>query len=130
MAAGTRFLVLSHTLLNYLSALGAHRNLQLVLTDDCARAVDWLRSTLDALAGMLEASQTLPTPDAHREAALLDALARAARGRLSDGERVLHAQLVLALRLLPPLREQAVALVAPVAGGADGGDAAAVLASG
>ena len=130
MAAGTRFLVLSHTLLNYLSALGAHRNLQLVLANDSARAVDWLRSTLDALAGALEASQTLPAPDAPHEAALLDALVRAAQGPLSDGERVLHSQLVLALRLLPPLREQAAALVAPVAGGADGGDAAAVLVSG
>ncbi len=130
MAAGTRFLVLSHTLLNYLSALGAHRNLQLVLADDSARAVAWLRSTLDALAGALEASQTLPASDAPHEAALLDALVRAAQGPLSDGERVLHSQLVLALRLLPPLREQAAALVAPVAGGADGGDAAAVLVSG
>ena len=50
--AGTHFLVLSHTLLNYLSALGAHRDtLQLVLPDDAsAHAASHLLATLDARA--------------------------------------------------------------------------------
>lgn len=132
MAAGTHFLVLSHTLLNYLSALGAHRNTSLVLAQDSAsaRAVACLQGTLEALAGALEAGRALPPPQAHGEADLLDALACAAEEAVVDGERVLHSQLGLALRLLPQLRTQAAALVAQAAGGADGGDAAALLAPG
>ncbi len=119
-AAGTQFLVLSHTLLNYLSALGAHRNTRLALAGDsaAARAVASLLGTLDALALALEAGQTLPAPQTPQEAELLDALARSADAVASDAQRVLQSLLVLALRLLPPLREQAAGLVAAPAAGA------------
>jgi uncharacterized membrane protein YccC len=125
---GKRFLVLSHTLLNYLSALGAHRDARLTLAgdSDAARAVDSLLGTLDALAMALEAGQALPVAMTPVEAALLDALARSADEALPEAQRVLNAQLRLALRLLPQLREQAAGLVAAPGPGAAGGDAVAV----
>lgn len=117
-AVGTRFLVLSHTLLNYLSALGAHRNTRLALADDgaAARAVACLLGTLDALAVALEAGRALPAPESLEEAQVLNALARSADEAAPDVLRVLQAQLVLALRLLPQLRGQAAGLVAPPTG--------------
>jgi YccS/YhfK family integral membrane protein len=118
--AGMHFLVLSHTLLNYLSALGAHRTTRLLLADDsaAARAVACLLGTLDALAIALESRQTLPVPMTPVEAALIEALARPAEAGAPDVQHVVQAQLVLALRLLPQLREQAAGLVAPRAGDA------------
>jgi len=115
--AGMRFLVLSHTLLNYLSGLGAHRETPVPLADDDpeARAVAGLASTLDALANALDTG--LPAPASAPESALLDTLADRAGEALPEARRVLRAQLTLALRLLPALREQAGRL-------GQGGDAA------
>jgi len=131
--AGTRFLVLSHTLLNYLSALGAHRNTPQMLADSttAARAAAGLWSALDTLAAALETGQAwLPAPTPPAEAALLDALG----GLSSDaaapgGPPVQPALLVLALHLLPQLREAAAGLVPASAGAAAAGDSPALQAS-
>lgn len=113
--AGMRFLLLSHTLLNYLSALGAHRDTQRPLAGDAAaaRGVACLLDTLNAVAAALEAGQVLPALPSAEEHERLDALAAPADEAVPDAQRVLQAQLLLALRLLPPLRAQAAALVAP-----------------
>lgn len=119
--AGTRFLPLSHTLLNYLSALGAHRNTPQSLAEgsSAARAVACLWGALDALALALEAGQALPAPASPEEAVLHDALARQAdAAALPEPQRVQQALLLLALRLLPQLREQAAGLLAAPSGGA------------
>ncbi|MBU0588524.1 MAG: TIGR01666 family membrane protein [Gammaproteobacteria bacterium] len=114
-AAGMRFLVLSHTLLNYLSALGAQRNTRLLLADDSApaRAAAGLLRALEAVAMALEARQALPVTESTEEGELQAALLHPLEESAPDAQRVLQAQLVLALRLLPQLREQAAALVLP-----------------
>jgi uncharacterized membrane protein YccC len=108
-----RFLVLSHTFLNYLSALGAHRDVRPTLRDDDApkRAAASMLSTLDAVAVALEAGQYAPVPAAPAETDILDALTRTHDPALSEAQRGLQAQLLLALRLLPALREQAALLM-------------------
>lgn len=114
---GMRFLVLSHTLLNYLSALGAHRNERLELSEDAApsRAALLLVTTLESMADALEA-QTPTVPDdltlpPDLMAALMTPAFTSAAG--ADTMRLVQAQLALSLRLLPELHAQAVALVAP-----------------
>lgn len=125
MAAGTQFLVLSHTLLNYLSALGAHRGMGLAQTDNSAsaRAADSLQGALMALAEALEDGRTRDLPDAPGAADLLADLAHAAEATTTDSQRVLHAQLGLALRLLPQLRQHAAALLPSAPSGRDAGEA-------
>lgn len=110
-AAGMRFLVHAHTLLNYLSTLGAHRATGLTLdrTGVAARGVTSVLATLDAVAAALDAGALAPVPPQPDEAALADALAGAGDAA-PDALRVLQAQLALALRLLPQLREEAAAL--------------------
>lgn len=125
--AGMRFLVLSHTLLNYLSALGAHRNTPQMLAEGtaAARAVAGLWTALDALAVALEAGQALPAPASSAEAALLDALVSlSGEAAPPEGQPVQQALLVLALGLLPQLREQAAGLIrsSPPGTGAATGD--------
>lgn len=118
--AGMRFLVLSHTLLNYLSALGAHRDAQLALAYENLpmRAAKCLLSTLDAVAAALEAGQSAIVPAAPAETDMLAALAQPLDPALPDAQRRLQAQLLLALRLQPALREQAAMLMQ--AGGRSG----------
>ncbi|MET0519895.1 MAG: YccS family putative transporter [Burkholderiaceae bacterium] len=124
-AAGLRFLVLSHTLLNYLSALGAHRCNGLTLDADgpAARAAAQLLLTLEALAdtlrrrpggGAVAAAVPVAGPEVHPEAhpealpgALLAPLDPVAG---PPALPLLQAQLALCLGLLPPLAEQARAL--------------------
>ncbi|WAC74744.1 YccS family putative transporter [Roseateles sp. SL47] len=108
---GMRFLVLSHTLLNYLSALGAHRNQRLALPEDgaAARAVQTLLITLDAIANALEAQPPRVAADLVLAPELVPALTSSA----PDSLRLVQAQLALCLRLLPDLHAQAVALVEP-----------------
>lgn len=120
--AGTRFLVLSHTLLNYLSALGAHRKLQQEADDDsvAARAAACLLDGLGMLAVALEAGQALPVPATPEEVALLDALLHPGDAAQARGLQL--PLLLLALRLLPKLREQAAGLMPAAPGGAAGGD--------
>jgi YccS/YhfK family integral membrane protein len=100
-----RFLVLSHTLLNYLSALGAHRG-ELApgaLDPRSALNATQLQQGLEALARQLESGQPPPRPDPATPAAEAEAE--------SPGSSLLQAQLGLAVRLLPKL-EQAAARVA------------------
>lgn len=108
---GIRFLVLSHTLLNYLSAMGAHRHQRLSLREDgpVAQAVGSLLTTLDAVADALEARPPRAVEIIHPDAALVDALTPPG----VDPQRLVQAQLALCLRLLPELQAQAVALVQP-----------------
>ncbi|MET0211292.1 MAG: YccS family putative transporter [Burkholderiaceae bacterium] len=115
---GMRFLVLSHTLLNYLSAMGAHRNQRLTLQDDgpTARAVGILLTTLDAVADALEARPPRVVEDGLPVHALVDALTLEAPETL----RLVQSQLALCLRLLPALHAQAVALVEPAESADDG----------
>ncbi|MGC1172833.1 YccS family putative transporter [Polaromonas sp.] len=121
--AGTRFLVLSHTLLNYLSALGAHRKLQQEPDHDsaAARAAACLLDGLGMLAAALETGRALPVSATPEESALLDALSRPVDAAGAQ-HQLRSPLLLLALRLLPQLREQAAGLVPAAAGGAAGGD--------
>ncbi|CAN6484308.1 unnamed protein product [Victoria cruziana] len=106
---GMRFLVLSHTLLNYLSALGAHRSTRLSLAEDgaAARAAATLLATLDTVADALEAQPPRAAAELVAPPGLVEALGAAA----PEPQRLLQAQLALSLRLLPALQAQAVALV-------------------
>lgn len=108
MVASARFLVLSHTLLNYLSALGAHRG-ELdagSLEPSSLLAADRLQHGLEALAQRLEAGQPAPTDTSEP----------------ADGEAIpaatvpgglLQAQLGLATQLLPELEQAARRLIQP-----------------
>ncbi|MDD0817240.1 YccS family putative transporter [Curvibacter sp. HBC28] len=122
--AGMRLLVQCHTLLNYLSALGAHRHAGSAarLTGAPAEAVALILDSLDGLAQALEGQGAwAPQPDP----ALAPLLLALAEGDVSAGDEavgsggdlpepaaspVLRAQLSLALRLLPTLAEQAKSL--------------------
>jgi YccS/YhfK family integral membrane protein len=106
---GMRFLVLSHTLLNYLSALGAHRSERLGPSEDspAAEAAALLINTLNAVADALEAQPPRVAAELDLPPGLLNALSAPA----PEAQRLLHAQLGLSLRLLPELHAQALALV-------------------
>ncbi len=116
-----RFLTLSHTLLNYLSALGAHRSgasVQPMSATVLAQA-ERLQTQLGELADALEGGAGGP----HRDeggTALVGEIWRdlpaedpseAGLASLSRTERLLHAQLTLAARLMPPLREEVLRLI-------------------
>ena len=117
--AGTRFLLLSHTLLNYLSALGAHRDAQLARDDDAMAAAALLHHALEKLAQALaagasgeatEATEATDKADAAHETTALRALARPPADE-AEFHRVVRAQLTLALSLLPHLRAATGALL-------------------
>ena len=119
--SGLHFLVLTHTLLSHLSALGAHRQ---QLEDDPSNAVilqaaDHIAQVLDGVAASLQ----------RREAPLADADTLAAEGRLveemerlTQGRDGAHAlvlgQLALVCRQLGALRQQAGGLLRLVPGAA------------
>ena len=106
--AGTRFLVLSHTLLNYLSALGAHRNAEHALLDDAVAAADYLAEALERLAATLESGQPVPASLLCQETIERQALSCPSDGaQEAEIQRILRNQLGLALHLLPALREAA-----------------------
>ena len=106
--AGTRFLVLAHTLLNYLSALGAHRNAEHAPMDDAVAAAAYLADALERLAATLESGQPVPESLLCQESIDRHALACPANGaQETEIHRILRHQLGLALRLLPSLREAA-----------------------
>jgi len=135
--AGMRLLVQCHTLLNYLSALGAHRHKGHAASFHGApeQAVAWILQSLDQIARALEGQGPWPPQPDPALAPLLQALAAAASASASAGEaggaamadsesasdpaptaqaqaasQVLSSQLSLALRLLPTLAEHAQAL--------------------
>ncbi|MFA7678926.1 MAG: YccS family putative transporter [Pigmentiphaga sp.] len=104
---GLRLLVLSHTILNYISALGAHR---VALGEDASDpALDTARTgilnALDAIGQALAQGETLPGRHLEEEA-LLEMLEQLPESN-DDAHRIVHTQLALIARLLPVLRKQA-----------------------
>ncbi len=110
--SGLRFLLLSHTLLNYLSALGAHREALLDVGADAptAQAAAHVEAVLDQLAHSLARNQPVQPADT-LESALVDALQHPVADA-APAHRVVQAQLALIGQLLPPLRVQAARLLA------------------
>lgn len=108
--AGFRFLALSNTLLGYLSALGAHRAaLDGEHDASIARAGDYLQRALGDLATALGQRQPLPQHDESDELAMAEALEQHAL-QLPPKQRLVRDQLALTLRLLPTLRDAALAV--------------------
>lgn len=109
---GFRFLVLSHTLLSYLSGLGAHRGTELPndvreLLIDGAGAK--LASSLDEIAQGL-ASKTPIAIQSDEEEALANALEQMP-DEIDEGQRLVQTQLALICRQLGPLRTLAAHLI-------------------
>ena len=101
---GFRFLVLSHTLLSYLSGLGAHRG-EARLGEDQQYLIDSaasLAASLDDIAQNLAQGQSVAIhSDAEEQLAVeLEQLA----DELDDQQRLLQTQLALICRQLGPLR--------------------------
>ncbi|TBU89285.1 TIGR01666 family membrane protein [Stutzerimonas kirkiae] len=108
---GFRFLTLSHTLLNYLSALGAHRE---SLPDGASDSLLELASqrlaqSLDSLAEALRNNQTVAVYDEEEErlAQKLEQLP----DELDENTRLVYTQLGLICRQLAPLRSMAAHLI-------------------
>jgi YccS/YhfK family integral membrane protein len=104
---GLRFLVASHTLLNYLSALGAHRK---TLPDASgheliARATSTVLAALDEIAARLADKTPLVVerPDDEALALALDG----SPDDVGDAYRLVQTQLALLVRQLRPLRSLA-----------------------
>ncbi|WP_394790891.1 YccS family putative transporter [Rhodoferax sp.] len=113
--SGLRFLLLSHTLLNYLSGLGAHREALRDVAGDArtSQAAEHIADVLEQLATSLARSQPVPPAD-DKEQPLLLAL-ECESGAVDDAapaQRVVQTQLALIGQLLPPLRVQAQRLLA------------------
>ncbi|WP_416138587.1 hypothetical protein ACM26W_19355 [Halomonas sp. HK25] len=113
---GLRFLALSHTLLGYLSALGAHRLRQ--VDDQRDRDVTELAERVAEILGRLAEQLAAHQPISGLQAELtrlrerLDALASSARDDDTTYWPMRH-QLRLVCRQLEPLGEAANRLVAP-----------------
>lgn len=104
---GLRLLVLSHTILNYISALGAHR---VALGEDASdpdlqAARTGILQALETIAQALEQGDSLPGRQLEEEA-LLERLEQMPESP-DDAHRIMHTQLALIARLLPVLRKQA-----------------------
>lgn len=108
---GFRFLILSHTLLNYLSGLGAHReSLPVDARDDMLEsAAEQLASSLDELANGLQHNQPVAVYS-EAEEALAQQLEQASED-IDDSHRLLQTQLGLICRQLAPLRSMAAHLI-------------------
>jgi len=109
---GFRFLVLSHTLLSYLSGLGAHRDTALpaeVQEQLIEGAGQSLASSLDEIANGLAAR--LPVAiHSDAEEALANALEQMPE-ELDEHQRLVQTQLALICRQLGPLRTLAAHLI-------------------
>ena len=108
---GLRFLILSHTLLNYLSGLGAHRE---SLPDDASDslledAAQRLAASLDNLAEALLHNRPVAIYSEEEEA-LAQQLEQLPE-EINDGHRLVQTQLGLICRQLAPLRSMAVHLL-------------------
>jgi YccS/YhfK family integral membrane protein len=102
-----RNLVMSHTLLGYLSALGAHRGSALTRLGDerVSRAADYIANALDAIAADLVARRPVAL-SGDGEDALAEELGRFPEE--SDGlRRLVRTQLLLICRQLGPIRSLA-----------------------
>lgn len=101
---GMQLLLLSHTLLNYLSALGAQRS-QLLQSDSHPLAMEVAQHVVDSLeqiAQALKMRQALPEENG-RDAQLALALEQCSDA-LTDPQALLLTQLVLICQQLAPLR--------------------------
>lgn len=108
---GFRFLILSHTLLNYLSGLGAHRE---SLPDDASdalleRAAEQLAASLDNLATAL--AQNKPVAIYSEEEEALAQQLEQIPEEMDDAHRLVQTQLGLICRQLAPLRSMAAHLI-------------------
>jgi len=100
--AGFRFLALSHVLLGYLSALGAHRA-RLQLDEATREAGAYVQQALGGIAEALSQRRSLPVADESREVGMAEALEQIADDA-EPRQRLLRTQLALILQLLPRLR--------------------------
>ncbi len=108
---GFRFLILSHTLLNYLSGLGAHRE---SLPDDASdalleRAAQQLATSLDDLATAL--AQNKPVAIYSEDEEALAQQLEQTPDEMDDAHRLVQTQLGLICRQLAPLRSMAAHLI-------------------
>ncbi|AZF24612.1 YccS family putative transporter [Pseudomonas sp. R2-60-08W] len=109
---GFRFLVLSHTLLSYLSGLGAHRDTPLPaevreqLIDGAGRA---LALSIDEIASGLANKQPIAIQSDEEEA--LAAQLEQMPDEIDEGQRLVQTQLALICRQLGPLRTLAAHLI-------------------
>ncbi|WP_226686023.1 YccS family putative transporter [Stutzerimonas stutzeri] len=108
---GFRFLILSHTLLNYLSGLGAHRE---SLPDDASdalleRAAQQLATSLDDLATAL--AQNKPVAIYSEDEETLAQQLEQTPDEMDDAHRLVQTQLGLICRQLAPLRSMAAHLI-------------------
>ncbi|MET0845383.1 MAG: YccS family putative transporter, partial [Pseudomonas sp.] len=109
---GFRFLVLSHTLLSYLSGLGAHRETQLP-ADVREQLIDGagvsLAASIDEIAQGLASKQPIAI-QSDAEEALANTLEQMP-DEIDEGQRLVQTQLALICRQLGPLRTLAAHLI-------------------
>ncbi|WP_219095097.1 YccS family putative transporter [Pseudomonas sp. UMAB-40] len=109
---GFRFLVLSHTLLSYLSGLGAHRETQLP-PDVREHLIDGagvsLAASIDEIAQGLASKQPIAI-QSDAEEALANELEQMP-DEIDEGQRLVQTQLALICRQLGPLRTLAAHLI-------------------
>ncbi|PMV24335.1 MULTISPECIES: YccS family putative transporter [unclassified Pseudomonas] len=109
---GFRFLVLSHTLLSYLSGLGAHRETQLPaevrehLIDGAGQT---LAASIDEIATGLANKQPIAIQSDAEEALAADL--EQMPDEIDEGQRLVQTQLALICRQLGPLRTLAAHLI-------------------
>lgn len=109
---GFRFLVLSHTLLSYLSGLGAHRETRLspdVRANLIEGAGTRLAASIDEIAQGLASKQPIAI-QSDEEEALANALEHMP-DEIDEGQRLVQTQLGLICRQLGPLRTLAAHLI-------------------
>jgi YccS/YhfK family integral membrane protein len=109
---GFRFLVLSHTLLSYLSGLGAHRGTELpepVRTQLIEGVGQTLANSIDAIANSL-IDKTAVAVHSDAEEALANELEQLPDD-VDDDQRVVQSQLAMICRQLGPLRTMAAHLL-------------------
>ncbi|MCM2972373.1 YccS family putative transporter [Larsenimonas suaedae] len=109
-------MVTAHTLLNYLSALGAHRDAlpahpHLELLD---RASDYLARALEDIATHLLERRPVPTSD--EEGQGIEAELKASTQEMQAPYQLVQMELLLICRLLSTVRQQAVTLQQSVSG--------------
>ena len=110
--ASGRFLIHSHTLLNYISAIGAHRDEVVLGHVDAGllATAETLQRQLEALAHALEQPFGV-SPDALAKDMQRQVADVQDPSELGAMQRLLHTQLQLALRLVPHLGEQVAQMV-------------------
>ena len=109
---GFRFLVLSHTLLSYLSGLGAHRGTELpepVRVQLIEGAGETLSGSIEAIANSL-VNKTAVAVHSDAEEALANELEQMPE-EIDEGQRLVQTQLAMICRQLGPLRTMAAHLI-------------------